>query len=113
MTEDSASDHERAARAFADAVSGRLGDTLDSVVVFGSTVRGDQRGRDSDVDVLVIVRDGADRRTTRETLHEVAYEGLLDHGIVVSTHLLTSSQYESDRDHPFLRNIRREGRVYG
>lgn len=105
--------HERAATAFAEAISDRLGEAVASVIVFGSAARGEARGRESDVDVMVIVDDDADLRSAEATLHEAAYEALLEHGIVVATHLLTTSQYESGRDHPFLRHVRREGRVYG
>lgn len=105
-------DHDVAARAFADAVMDRAGDVVASIIVFGSTARGETRGRDSDVDIMVLVDDEADSGGLDGLMHEAAFEVLLEHGIVVSTHRVTTSQYEADRDHPFLRTVRREGRTY-
>jgi predicted nucleotidyltransferase len=105
--------HETAAEAFAERATGRFGDVLTNLYVFGSTARGEARGLSSDVDVLVILADGTDHTTVDDALHDLAYDVMLAYGPVVELHVLTESVFEGVREaNPFVRQAVSEGRSY-
>lgn len=107
--------HEAAARAFASRIRDRFDESIESIVVFGSTARGDAAGLSSDVDVLVVLDDEADRPLLAEALRDVAYDVMLEYGPVIELHVLTRSRYETlrERRNPFVRNVVSEGKSYG
>jgi predicted nucleotidyltransferase len=84
-----------------------LGDQLQSVILYGSQARGQARS-DSDIDVLVVVRDDSDygdliRRTS------AAVSALsLRHDVVISRAFVSQERFEREQS-PFLLNVRREG----
>lgn len=101
--------HEQAFEAFAEAAEDALGEHIHDLILFGSTVRGETRGRDSDVDVFVIL----DRKAYESVLREIAYDISLEYGVVVSLHAQTKDGFEERRDHPFIRTVLNQGRTYG
>lgn len=111
---DSGSDeaHESAAEAFAHRVEIRQFEGLEKLVLFGSTSRGDASGRSSDVDFLAVVSDDADRDRIEESLRDIAYDVMLECGPVVEVYVLSRSEFEDRRDHPFLVRANREGTAY-
>lgn len=100
--------HERAASAFADRATDAFGDEIRELVVFGSTARGETRGRDSDVDVLVVIDDAEHE----DELRDIAYDVSLEHGVSVSLFVESIDAFRQRQDHPFIRNVLREGRSY-
>ena len=84
-----------------------LGDQLVSVFLYGSQARSQARP-DSDIDVLVVVRDDSDygdliRRTS------AAVSALsLRYDVVISRAFVSQQRYEREQS-PFLLNVRREG----
>jgi predicted nucleotidyltransferase len=107
---DAADPHTAAATAFvrrAEALAG-----LESLILFGSTARGEASGLDSDVDFLAVVADDADPSALEAELRDLAYDVMLEHGPVVEVHVLTQSVFEERRDHPFVRQAVRDGEVY-
>jgi len=84
-----------------------LGDQLVSVLLYGSQAR-NQASPDSDIDVLVVVRDDSDygdliRRTS------AAVSALsLRYDVVISRAFVSQERYEREQS-PFLLNVRREG----
>jgi len=84
-----------------------LGDQLQSVILYGSQAQGQARS-DSDIDVLVIVRDDSDygdliRRTS------AAVSALsLQYDVVISRAFVSQERFEREQS-PFLLNVRREG----
>ncbi len=86
------------------------GDTLVKMVLYGSQARGDAVP-DSDVDVLVVLKDdhlSPSAEITR-TLPDVA-EVSLNHDIVISCVFIPATRFEHEQS-PLLLNVRREGTV--
>ena len=77
------------------------------IILFGSMARG-EAGRSSDIDVLVVVREGVHRRKSAQLI----YRRLLGFGIPVDVVVATTSDLEQYRDSPGLvyREAIREGR---
>lgn len=107
--------HAAAAAAFVSRARERLAGAIETIFVFGSTVRGDADARSSDVDVLVVLSEDADRAEVEDVLGDIAYDVMLEFGPVVELHLLTRRRFETlrDRQNPFVQNVVREGRSYG
>lgn len=107
--------HTSAAEAFVTRSQSRFGDEIETVIVFGSTVRGETDGAASDVDVLVVLSDDANHDPIAETLREIAYDVMLEYGPVVELHLMTDSEFERlrERRNPFVQSVVHEGRSYG
>ena len=84
-----------------------LGDQLVSVILYGSRARGQARS-DSDIDVLVVVRDDSDYGDLiRRTSTAVAALSL-QHDVVISRAFVSTERFEHEQT-PFLLNVRREG----
>lgn len=108
MSEASSTRHERAAEAFARRVCAELDDAVHELILYGSTVRGETRGRDSDVDMFVVL----DEPEREEELRDIAYDVTLEYGVVVSVQTQTRARFEERQDAPFVENVLREGRSY-
>jgi predicted nucleotidyltransferase len=99
-------------RAALDAYVTRLreqyGDKLVRVVLFGSKARGDS-DTESDLDVLVVLNDGDWR--FRDEVALVAFEPMLEHGVVLSPLVVDLADYVWWQEHraPIYRNISAEG----
>lgn len=80
-----------------------------SVVLFGSAARGEQRDG-SDLDFMVVVPEGVDRRETARSLYRVMYH----HRIMVPTQFVVAnpSGYEAHKNTIGMvyRDIQRDGR---
>ena len=100
-----------AAEEFAERVRASLGDRVDSIVLYGSTARGEAKS-DSDVDILVISRD-ADM--TRDELSEIRADFTYEHSYAF---FLSLAHYDREEFHrlrelgsPFIGEVVREGEV--
>ena len=104
--------HTDAAAAFVDRARSRHGDEIVELYVFGSTVRGDADGRSSDVDVLVVLDEAADRDGTADSLRDIALDVTIEYGPAVELHILSEPAFDRYRreEHPFVRNVLTEGR---
>jgi len=78
------------------------------IILFGSAVRG-QMGPDSDLDILVVMPDGAHRRRTAQTL----YRCLMGLGMAKDVIVATETDIRDHADNPslVLYPALREGRV--
>lgn len=100
--------HERAAEAFAQRARDALGDSIHELILFGSTVRGETRGQDSDVDIFVVL----DSTDHDDELNEIAFDVTLEYGVAVSVHTQPKERFEHRKDHPFVNQVLTEGRSY-
>lgn len=114
MSESRASPHQHAAEAFARQAHEQYGDAIDAIILYGSVARGEERGVNSDVDLLVILRDTADRAEFEENIRDLAYDVELDRGVVLSLVVKSTSEYERRKGQPFFRHVRRDAEIlYG
>lgn len=100
--------HERAFEKFARRATDRFGETIDLVILFGSAARGETRGIDSDVDIFIVVT----TPSVEDELRDLAYDVQLEFGVVLSLHVTTVNRFQERSDHPFVKNVLREGRAY-
>lgn len=87
-----------------------LGKTLVSVTMFGSVARGEETV-ESDVDLLLVVKDGIDREKTESKVSEISHEAYLAFGCSVVPIVVTQVEYERKlkRKQGFWREIPKEG----
>lgn len=96
--------------ALSDAKSALLdmyGDRLAHVVLYGSQVRG-EADEDSDVDVLVVLRDEFDLYTEIKRLVGLQHELLYRYEELLSFQPIAEKAFE-DPTHPLMLNVRAEG----
>jgi len=111
MVESRPAPHGRAAEEFARRVGERTSDAVSAVLLYGSVARDEERGTDSDVDILVVLHDTADRTEAESEIRDIAYDVELEHGLVISLLLKTESEFERRKSHPFFRNVRHDAEV--
>ena len=109
MCESVSQPHEQAFAVFAERARDAFGDAIHELLLFGSAARGEAHGIDSDVDVFVVL----DTTEHADELRDIAYEVQLEHGVVVSVHVKAKDRFEARKDHPFIKNVLRDGRSYG
>jgi uncharacterized protein len=83
------------------------GDRLCQVILYGSQARGSARS-DSDVDVLVVLKEPFDYVTEVKRTNEFVSELCLDHEVLVSVAFAASNQFQTAQT-PFFLNVHREG----
>ncbi|MGC8518901.1 MAG: nucleotidyltransferase domain-containing protein [Steroidobacteraceae bacterium] len=102
-------DTESAVRKFMARIPADL--PVERVLLYGSRARGDFRP-DSDADVAVILRHGADDWKLLWTLTGLAYDVFVDTGIMIQPVPVSSRDWADPDSFPrpsFLRNVAREG----
>lgn len=114
MSDVRSSPHYRAAEAFARRVREQHGDAVETVLLYGSVARGEERGTSSDVDLLVVLGDHVDRTEYETRVRELAYDVELDRGVVLSLVVTTASEYERRKRTPFFQHVHRDAEpLYG
>jgi predicted nucleotidyltransferase len=104
------SPHEQAFEDFGQRATEAIGEEIQEIILYGSTARGETQGTKSDVDIFVVIESASE--TVEETLDEIAYDVMVDHGVVTSLMIKTEEEFESQREDPFVQTVLQEGRSY-
>lgn len=83
------------------------GDQVDSILLYGSRARGDERP-DSDIDILVVLKDDFNYSEMLRLSSDLAASLSLENDVVISRAFVSREEFEH-RQTPFLMNVRREG----
>ena len=104
--------HENAAEAFVERASEC--DAVCALYLYGPTVRGEAEGLGSDVDVLAVVRDDADRPAVSTRFRDAVFEVMVEHGPVVNLTVFSESTFERYRERrgSIVHTAVTEGRTY-
>ncbi|WP_204101844.1 MULTISPECIES: nucleotidyltransferase domain-containing protein [Spirulina sp. CCY15215] len=84
-------------------------ENLENLILYGSQARGDARF-DSDIDVLVVLRQGFKYREEIEKTSRFIADLSLEYDTVISRAFISSQRFHEENS-PFLLNVRREGVV--
>jgi predicted nucleotidyltransferase len=71
----------------------KIGRNFEEAVIFGSVARGEER-LDSDVDILIIIKDGVDKEDVENRVSEATSLAMAASGNPISPVLVTRSEYE-------------------
>lgn len=85
-----------------------LGPRLEQVILFGSYARGDAEPPNSDLDILLVLRDGFDFWETDRLVSPVFAELSLKYDVVLSRKIISQAHFSTSRM-PFVTNVRNEG----
>mgnify|MGYP002155001774 CR=1 FL=1 len=99
---------EKALMDFRDRVVKELNDRIESIIVYGSVARGEDR-EDSDIDVLIVVRDKEIRSRVSEIGYDVDYENNFETFITPIYFTREELEHRVKAGSPFIHQVLKEG----
>ena len=95
---------------FAKNVTKLLGDSLDSVIVYGSYARGDY-SEFSDIDVMLLVSlEEEEIKRISDQVSDLAFDFMMKYGVDISPIITNTDHFNYWADNlPYYRNVRDEG----
>lgn len=84
------------------------GDQLKAVVLFGSYARGDAHPPDSDIDVLLVLKDEFNYGEMQRRSSEFVAALCLEYDVVISRVFVSEAEYAQSKM-PLMLNVRKEG----
>lgn len=84
------------------------GDQLKAIILFGSYARGDARPPDSDIDVMIVLKDEFDYWEMDKLSSELVANLSLENDVLISTKLASEAKYTQSKM-PLYINVRKEG----
>ena len=95
---------------FAKNVRKLLGDSLDSVIVYGSYARGDY-SESSDIDVMLLVSlEDEEIKRIANQISDLAFDFMMKYGVDISPIITNTDHFNYWADNlPYYRNVRDEG----
>jgi predicted nucleotidyltransferase len=97
---------QEALRTFSDRLKVLYRDRLDSIVLYGSRARGEAKD-DSDIDLLIVLKDFEDFWDEFHTISPIASAVSLEYDVVISALPIRKADLERSRS-PFILNVKRE-----
>jgi predicted nucleotidyltransferase len=95
---------------FLTEVSRQFKDNLEAVILYGSKCRGEKKS-DSDIDLLLILRDLTQRLSIKNFLVELESRLNIKSGVLIEGYPVSYDYYQRACLVPFIKNIQREGVV--
>ena len=99
---------------FANGVRKLLGDTLDSIILYGSYARGDY-SEYSDIDIMILVSLTEEKiKNISDSISDLAFDYMMKYGVDISPVVANRDHFNYWMDNlPYYRNVRDEGvRIY-
>ena len=94
---------------FAKNVRKILGNSLDSVIVYGSYARGDYSEL-SDIDIMLLVSLGEEIKKISDQISDLAFDFMMKYGVDISPVITNIEHFNYWVDNlPYYRNVRDEG----
>lgn len=100
--------HEQAFEDFAERAMDEVGEHIEKLMLYGSTVRGEAQGIKSDVDIFIVV----DTLDVKRDLYAISNDVMLEYEVVPSLRIQTVNEFEQEKDRPFIKGILQDGRAY-
>ncbi|MDR0911979.1 MAG: nucleotidyltransferase domain-containing protein [Methanobrevibacter sp.] len=86
--------------------------SIEKIILFGSVARGDDT-EDSDIDILIIVKDPTSEFSIKKEIYEKVFNVLMNEKIRISVKIRTKEFYQKYINSSFLSNVIKDGVIIG
>lgn len=93
---------------FEEKLKKNFGNNKFEIILFGSKARGDS-SEESDVDLLVLLKDVRNTKEARRKIKDVAGDISLKWGVLITNVVVTLREFKEKEDYSFFQRVRKEG----